>query len=137
MSNLDFMGRIAESKIQEAMEEGKFDDLPGKGKPLVFDDDPMTPPHLRIANRILRNANVLPEWVQILRDIESEQKQAMELRCKHIRENGKWAARLAKHAEKPGTAVQYAQWHSKSRASYLAVLKRINGSAGACSAAFR
>src|SRR5689334_22802808 len=57
----DVIARVAERKIQEAIDEGAFDNLPGKGKPLVFDDDPMTPPHLRLANRILRNANVLPE----------------------------------------------------------------------------
>ena len=50
MSNLDFMRRIAEGKIQEAIEEGKFDNLPGKGKPIVFDEDPLTPPHLRMVN---------------------------------------------------------------------------------------
>src|SRR5437763_1892288 len=39
MIDADVMARIAESKIQEAIDEGKFDNLPGKGKPLVFDDD--------------------------------------------------------------------------------------------------
>ena len=69
--------RVAERRIEEAMEEGKFDNLPGKGKPIVFDDDPMTPPHLRLVNRILKNANILPEWLQIYRDIEVERKQLL------------------------------------------------------------
>lgn len=56
---------IAERKIQEALEEGAFDDLPGKGQPLNLKDDPNTPPHLRLANRILKNANVPPDWVQL------------------------------------------------------------------------
>ena len=51
-------GRIAERKIQEAIEEGAFDDLPGKGQPIDLDDDPMTPPHLRLSNRVLKNAGV-------------------------------------------------------------------------------
>jgi len=128
MGNLDFMGRIAEGKIQEAMEEGKFDNLPGKGKPIVFDDDPMTPPHLRMVNRILRNANVLPEWMQIFRDIETERKQLLELHRKVIRENGKWAARLARQPQMPGVAHQYSLWHAKARSDYLKLLKSINSS---------
>ena len=48
--NFEIMGRVAEQKIQEAIEEGKFDNLPGKGKPIVFDDDMFTPSHIRLAN---------------------------------------------------------------------------------------
>ena len=128
MSNLEFMGRIAEGKILEAMEEGKFDNLPGKGKPIVFDDDPMTPPHLRMVNRILRNANVLPEWMQVLRDIEAEQKHLIGLHRRIIRDNQKWATRLARTPPLPGAARQYAIWHDGSRAAYLKLLKSLNSS---------
>ena len=38
---------IAERKIEEAMQEGKFDDLPGKGKPLPLDEEWFAPPELR------------------------------------------------------------------------------------------
>ena len=48
--NPDIIAEVAEREIREAIEEGKFDNLPGKGKSIVFDDDPMTPPHLRMAN---------------------------------------------------------------------------------------
>jgi hypothetical protein len=34
---------IAESKIQLAMDEGEFDDLPGFGKPFEFDDTQYDP----------------------------------------------------------------------------------------------
>src|SRR5438477_13003181 len=62
--------RIAERKIQKAIDDGAFDDLPGKGKPLNLDDDPFTPPHLRLANRILKNAGVLPDWMQVEQEME-------------------------------------------------------------------
>ena len=128
MSNLDFMGRIAEGKIQEAIEEGKFDDLPGKGKPIVFDDDPMTPPHLRMMNRILKNANVLPEWVQIQKDIEADQKQLTDMRHKLARENRRWHIRLDSGSTRPGVTQQYREWHARSRAAYLRLLKGVNNS---------
>jgi DnaJ-like protein len=34
---------IAENRIREAMEEGKFDDLPGLGKPIPDIDEPYDP----------------------------------------------------------------------------------------------
>ncbi|HLJ54819.1 MAG TPA: DUF1992 domain-containing protein [Chthonomonadaceae bacterium] len=126
MSNLDFMGRIAEGKILEAMEEGKFDNLPGKGKPIVFDEDPLTPPHLRMMNRILRNANVLPEWMQVYRDIEAEQKQLVELHRKVLREHRRWGARLANSGDDAAAARQYAAWHERSRDTYYRALKGLN-----------
>jgi DnaJ homolog subfamily C member 28 len=128
MSNLDFMGRIAEGKIQEAMEEGKFDDLPGRGKPIVFDEDPLTPPHLRLANRILRNANVLPEWMQIQKDIEHEARQIGEMHSRLARENQRWAVRISRSQTTAGAARQYAQWHAQSRAAYLRLVKSANTS---------
>ena len=128
MGDLGFMGRIAESQIQEAMEEGKFDDLPGKGKPIVFDEDPMTPAHLRMLNRILSNANVLPEWIQLRKDIESERLQLAEMRARLVRDNHRWGARIAKSPSNPDVIRLYAEWHAESRAAYLRLLKSVNGS---------
>lgn len=50
---------IAERKIEEAIERGEFDDLPGAGHPLDLDDlDPSLPEELRLAYRILKNAGM-------------------------------------------------------------------------------
>lgn len=67
MSVLD---QLAESRIQEAMERGELERLPGSGKPLRLDDDSMVPEELRMAYRVLRNANYLPPELQLRRDIE-------------------------------------------------------------------
>ena len=87
--NLDIIGRVAEKKIVEAMEEGAFDNLPGKGQPVAMDDDPMTPPHLRAANKVLKNAGVLPDWVQTLKDLQAERKEVAAYRAKLEAENRK------------------------------------------------
>jgi hypothetical protein len=128
MFDLEFMHKIAERQIQEAIEEGKFDNLPGKGKPIVFDEDPMTPPHLRMAHRILKNANVLPEWVQLQKDIAVEREEACALRARLLRENAKWNARLAPLPPNHPGIPYYAEWHAKSRALYLRGLKSVNTS---------
>jgi len=50
---------LAERKIEEAIERGEFDDLPGAGRPLDLDDlDPLLPEELRMAYRILKNAGM-------------------------------------------------------------------------------
>ena len=62
-SGLSWVAIVAERRIEEAIELGQFDNLPGKGKPLKLDDDTLTPPHLRAAHRVLKNASISPEWV--------------------------------------------------------------------------
>lgn len=56
---------IAERKIQQAMEEGQFDNLPNKGKPLVDDGLDMVPEDLRMAYKIMKNAGVVPEEIEL------------------------------------------------------------------------
>lgn len=51
---------IAEQRIMEAQERGEFDNLPGEGRPLPEDDLANVAPELRMAYRILKNANCLP-----------------------------------------------------------------------------
>jgi hypothetical protein len=61
--------KIVEQRIREAVEKGEFDNLPGKGKPLVLDDDSHVPEDLRIAYRILKNADCLPPEIQEKKEI--------------------------------------------------------------------
>ena len=61
----------AEQKIQEAIQRGEFDDLPGAGKPLALDDDPLIPEDLRVAYRILKNAGFVPPEVELHREVRS------------------------------------------------------------------
>src|ERR671932_1602836 len=60
-----------EQQIKKAMAEGEFDDLPGKGKPVDLRAYFDTPEDLRMAYSILKDANVIPEEVQLLKDIEA------------------------------------------------------------------
>ncbi len=59
------LSRWAERKIEEAIEEGVFDNLPGKGRPI-------DPAYLNspVEAIILRNAGALPEWAYIDKEIE-------------------------------------------------------------------
>ncbi len=61
--------KIAEKKIREAMENGEFDDLPGKGKPLQLEDDRHIAPDIRLAHKILKNAHCLPPELELKKEI--------------------------------------------------------------------
>jgi len=61
--------KIAERRIQEAIERGDFDNLPGKGKPLQLEDDSYIPEELRMVYKILKNANCLPPELQLRKEI--------------------------------------------------------------------
>jgi hypothetical protein len=61
--------RIVEQRIREAQEKGEFDNLPGHGKPLNLDDDSHVPEDLRIAYKILKNADCLPPELQEKKEI--------------------------------------------------------------------
>lgn len=62
--------QLAEARIQEAMERGELDDLPGRGRPVVLDDDTLVPEALRAGYRLLKNAGFLPREVTLLREIK-------------------------------------------------------------------
>lgn len=68
---MDFLYRIAEDKIREAQQRGEFRDLKGRGKPLELDDLSQVPEELRAGYRMLKNAGMIPEEVQLSRDIAS------------------------------------------------------------------
>lgn len=61
--------RVAERRIREAMAHGDFDDLPGAGKPLDFEEYFSTPEDLRMAFSILKNAKCAPAEVELLNEI--------------------------------------------------------------------
>jgi hypothetical protein len=69
--SLPFFHRLVEEKIVEAQRAGAFDNLPGKGKPLKFDDQSWVPEDLRVAYHVLKNAHVLPPEAELLKEIRT------------------------------------------------------------------
>jgi hypothetical protein len=61
--------KIVEQRIKEAQERGEFDNLPGRGKPLNLEDDSHVPEDLRLAYKILKNADCLPPELQERKEI--------------------------------------------------------------------
>lgn len=67
--SVDIFRKIAERKIQEAVENGDFDNLSNRGKPLNLDDDRFVPEDLRAAYRVLKNAGCIPHELEIRKEI--------------------------------------------------------------------
>ncbi len=63
--------KIADEKIREAMNRGEFENLEGRGKPLNLEDDSHLPQDIRMAYKILKNADCLPPELQLRKDIQS------------------------------------------------------------------
>lgn len=66
---MDALHRIADAKIREAIARGEFDDLPGKGKPLQLEDLSRVPEDLRGGYLLLKGAGVLPEEVELRKEL--------------------------------------------------------------------
>jgi hypothetical protein len=66
---MHIFSKIAEQRIREAIENGEFDSIEGKGKPLSMDDDAWVPEDLRMSYRILKNANCLPPEIELRKEI--------------------------------------------------------------------
>jgi hypothetical protein len=61
--------RIVEDRIKKAQQRGDFDNLPGAGKPLDLCDDQHIPEDLRLAYKILKNADCLPPEIELKKEI--------------------------------------------------------------------
>lgn len=61
--------KIVEERIRQAQQNGAFEDLEGAGKPLVMEDMTGVPDELRLAYKILKNADCKPPELQLKDEI--------------------------------------------------------------------
>jgi hypothetical protein len=61
--------KFIEEKIKQAIEEGEFDNLKGKGKPLNLDAYFNTPEDIRMGYTLLKNNEFVPEEIELLKEI--------------------------------------------------------------------
>lgn len=62
--------------IRQAREAGEFDNLPGKGKPLRWEDETHVPETQRLANRILKNSGFTLDWIELGRELDAQAEEA-------------------------------------------------------------
>ncbi|CAJ2672544.1 unnamed protein product [Trifolium pratense] len=62
---------VVEQRIWHSMEDGQFENLPGKGKPLKLDTNPHADPAEDTLYRILSKNGCAPEWIELNKEIRS------------------------------------------------------------------
>lgn len=62
---MSIMSWLADQRIEEAIRKGEFKDLPGHGKPLELEDLSGVPEDLRMSFKVMKNAGLLPEELQL------------------------------------------------------------------------
>lgn len=62
--------KIVEERIRKAQRRGDFENLPGAGKPLKLQDESHIAEDLRLAHKILKNADCLPPEIEIKKEIQ-------------------------------------------------------------------
>jgi len=65
---LEGFQKIIEERIRKAQDDGEFENLPGSGKPLIL-EDVTVPEELRLAYKILKNADCLPPEIELKNEI--------------------------------------------------------------------
>ena len=77
--------------IQQAMQEGKFDNLPGKGKPLNLDENPLADPEWRMAHHVLQSSGFTLPWIEKRQEIDATLEKARQ----ELRRSWEWRSRAA------------------------------------------
>jgi hypothetical protein len=72
---MDIFRKIAERRINEAVQRGEFENLSLAGQRLDLERDAHVPDDLKMAYRLLRNAGMVPEEVQLLRAVADLRKE--------------------------------------------------------------
>jgi hypothetical protein len=97
---MDILAKVAEQKILTAIAKGELDDLSLQGQPLAREDHSMVPDELRMGYKILKNAGILPEELQLkqellklqdlldcCRDLEEQEQLKQKLSVRQLRFN--------------------------------------------------
>ena len=66
---LSGFAKLVEQRIQAAQRDGAFEDLQGAGKPIEFEDDSGVPEDLRLAYKMLKNADFAPPEIELKKQI--------------------------------------------------------------------
>lgn len=132
---------LISQRIEEAMSEGKFDNLRNKGKPLDPTPEPHVPPDMQMANSLLKNNNLTPAWIgdraQTLAEIErfrskvcavtaeyNDARRTARTAADHAAIERRWQAQLATWQEEIRTLNRRIELQNfKQPVSFLEIMK--------------
>ena len=68
-----------DKQIQEAMDRGDFENLPGKGKRQWLEGNPFVPHEVRTINEMLKDNGFAPRWIEVDKEIRAESEQSRKM----------------------------------------------------------
>lgn len=96
-----------DQELRKAIGNGDVSHLPGSGKPFIWEDDANTPAELRSAYKIMKDNDLLPDWIMLNREIEQGRAALLEQLHKAVKD---WQRRTRRaHTERALQKAQ-AQW---------------------------
>ena len=116
---IDKFSRSIDEQIRKAMQEGSFDDLPGKGKPLDLDINPHEHPDWEMAFQMLRSSGYTLPWIETRQMIEVELDEARSALERS------WQWQCAKQDENLDTPVVEREWN-RAITSFEGKIKELN-----------
>jgi DnaJ family protein C protein 28 len=109
-----------EELLHKAMQDGKFDNLPGKGKPLRLDgSNPYSDPEWELAYKMLKESGYSLPWIETIREIEKDIESARQ----DLRLAWKWRTESIA-ASRPGSTI-FAEW-DRAQKSFKEKLSTLN-----------
>jgi hypothetical protein len=108
---------LVDEQIAEAFRRGAFDNLPGAGKPLVLDDNPLAGDK-RLAYHLLKANNYAPPEIELDKDIRADLARADAL-AERIRRRARGSSR---HGAQQAAMV----WIARALREYRELLTEIN-----------
>ena len=101
---MDKWGKLVEQRLQDAFAKGEFANLPGNGKPLELDEDPLAEPAQWMVRHILRNSGMSLPWVEERQRI----KEALALATKRL--ECSWSAYAGDRGGELPSPVAESRW---------------------------
>src|SRR4030065_749468 len=110
-----------EDLLRKAMADGKFDNLPGKGKPLHLDENnPLADPEWELAYHMLKESGYSLPWIETIREIEGE----IETARAALQRLWKWR-QSALSASPTGSSYSFGEWE-RALEAFKDKLTRLN-----------
>jgi DnaJ family protein C protein 28 len=116
MASID---RAIETIIQNAIEQGAFDNLKGKGKPLNLRENPLVAKDWRMAYSLLEQRGFALPWMEDRKAIEKDLKEAQRVLKRT------WLWRQARLAEGDNSPIVEQEWR-KVRARFSEAVVELN-----------
>ncbi|MBI5367578.1 MAG: DUF1992 domain-containing protein [Planctomycetes bacterium] len=88
---------FVERLLSEAQERGEFSNLPDAGKPIDLAENPFAPADWRLANKILKDNQLLPEFLERRKNLERLAQAVEDLVRRHDRQFSQLTVRCARH----------------------------------------